>query len=315
MTYLCPDRQAHAIMFHHFSDVKHPAVQGSISADQFSRMLDWLEERYRIVSAREYVDKVDQGSLGSREICLTFDDALLCQAEVAAPILKHRGLEAFFFVYSSPFSGKPDYLEVYRYFRTTKFRHVDAFYGEFFEAAERLIGPAYEEGRIAYDSEGFLNSYAFYTANDKWFRYLRDKILDRDQYARLMSSLMRKHEFDPVTESKGLWMTDSDLTRLHSEGHIVGLHSYSHPTMMHRLSAAEQELEYSKNMSHLTDVLKCRPVAMSHPAGRYNSETLDILARMGIRIGFRSDLAVTGVLSHLEIPRQDHANVLVEMSI
>ena len=49
---------------------------------------------------------------------------------------------------------------------------------------------------------------------------------------------------------------------------------------------------------------------MSHPCGSYNSYTLKILKKMGIKIGFRSNLLIKKTKSSLEVPRQDHADLL-----
>ena len=78
-------------------------------------MIDWLKERYCLINADEYQYGVKNECLDAMDMCLSFDDALLCQYEIAAPIMKRRNLNAFFFIYSSPFSGKPDYLEIYRH--------------------------------------------------------------------------------------------------------------------------------------------------------------------------------------------------------
>ena len=52
---------------------------------------------------------------------------------------------------------------------------------------------------------------------------------------------------------------------------------------------------------------------MAHPCGDYNLETLSLLKEMGMQIGFRSNMSVKEVKSPLEIPRQDHANIMNEM--
>ena len=60
-------------------------------------------------------------------------------------------------------------------------------------------------------------------------------------------------------------MKERDLLYL-KNGHTIGLHSYSHPTMMHRMSEKEQFEEYSKNLKHLENSLgKGTIEAMSHP--------------------------------------------------
>ena len=112
----------HSVMFHHFHGDKHPVGQGSLSAIEFEEMIDWLLSRHQMLDANEYIEKLEQKTLGNAEICLSFDDALRCQFDIALPILERKKVKAFFFVYSSPLMGEPDPLEIYRYFRTTNFQ-------------------------------------------------------------------------------------------------------------------------------------------------------------------------------------------------
>ena len=55
-------------------------------------------------------------------MCLTFDDAVKSQIDIALPILEQFKIKSFFFVYSSIFDGKPDNLELFRY-DTRKFKY------------------------------------------------------------------------------------------------------------------------------------------------------------------------------------------------
>ena len=79
------------------------------------------------------LQKFEENKLGEGDICLSFDDGLLCQFDVAAPILRSRNIKAFFFVYSSVFAANPDMLEIFRYFRTSCFENIDDFYELFFD--------------------------------------------------------------------------------------------------------------------------------------------------------------------------------------
>lgn len=128
-----------------------------------------------------------------------------------------------------------------------------------------------------------------------------------------MRLLMRQHGFEPREIMSKLWMSNSHLKEIESNGHLVGLHSFSHPTTMHLLDSTTQRREYAMNYEQLLEVLKSPPVSMSHPCGNYNSDTLRILAGLGIRIGFRSNNSVNSIRSALEVPREDHAIVLKEM--
>ena len=49
---------------------------------------------------------------------------------------------------------------------------------------------------------------------------------------------------------------------------------------------------------------------MSHPCGNYNKNSIKILKKKGIKIGFRADLSEKRIKSSLEIAREDHADLL-----
>jgi len=143
---------------------------------------------------------------------------------------------------------------------------------------------------------------------------LRDDTLGKERYEAVMHMLMKEHAFEPRNTLSKLWMTDKHLRSLQADGHAIGLHSYSHPTTLHLLDRAAQEVEYGQNYEHLSEILNRRPISMSHPCGNYNNDTLDILNRRGIEIGFRSNNGIKEIRSTLEIPRKDHAVVLQEMA-
>ena len=130
-----------------------------------------------------------------------------------------------------------------------------------------------------------------------------------------MNELMIQNDFDVNTAKQDLWMSEEDLVTIESKGHMIGLHSYSHPTQMSKLSRAEQELEYKYNYDHLAGLIGKPIRVMSHPCGDYNETTLEILRSMKIDIGFRSSMSVKEIPSPLEIPREDHANVFKEMRL
>jgi peptidoglycan/xylan/chitin deacetylase (PgdA/CDA1 family) len=296
-------------MFHHFHGSDHPTGQGSISGDDFQEMIYWLSNQYNLLSSVVYCKRLEEGTLQQNDICLSFDDALLCQADIAVPILNERDIQAFFFVYSSPFLGNPDPLEIYRYFRTVEFSDIDQFYNEFFQVTQTLFGDSIEASKEIYDPASYLSAFPFYTENDKLFRFLRDQVLGKESYDEVMNRLMAQHRFDRSKASARLWMNNNHLKSLSDAGHTVGLHSYSHPTMIHKIPIEQQEKEYIQNFEHLYSTLGHKPIAMSHPCGHYSDETLAILKKLGIKIGFRSSPSITTIRSPLEIPRDDHTNV------
>ena len=94
---------------------------------------------------------------------------------------------------------------------------------------------------------------------------------------------LKEKNFNSKLALTKLWMSNSHLVALRDEGHVVGLHSFSHPTMLHEMSAGGQEYEYKSNMVHLREILGDDPISMSHPCGRYNDDTLRILFKLEYR--------------------------------
>jgi peptidoglycan/xylan/chitin deacetylase (PgdA/CDA1 family) len=303
---------AYGVMFHHFHGDGHPQVQGSISGGVLADLIDYLG-RGNILAPEEWMRRAREGALSDNDICLTFDDALRCQYDVALPVLRDFGLTAFWFVYSSVFEGNIEPLEAYRYFRTTEFPNIDDFYRQFLAAAKSRFGNEYDSWLDGFNPDAYLAEFPFYTRNDRVFRYLRDEKLGPDRYNALMTAMMNAHSFDVAAIASQLWMTNEHLCDLHRQGHVIGLHSYSHPTCLAGLSPDSQKQEYRKNFNHLQRVLGQAPTSMAHPCNSYGPETLSILRELGIGLGFRANMQILSEASPFEFPREDHANILGNM--
>ena len=301
---------AFSVMFHHFHNNVHPKSQGSISGDQFENIIDWLETRFNLLDASDFAIRLENNILKENDICLSFDDSLLCQFQIAYPILRKRNIKVFFFVYTSIFTKKPDLLEIYRLFRNTQFKSIDYFYEEFFKKVEEISFSKNLKHWNNFKRINYLKNFSFYSQNDKWFRYLRENYLG-EYYHALMQEMMREHNYNIEKESQNLWMTKKHLKELNYHGHIIGLHSHSHPTKITSLSYLKQLEQYKENLFHLKEILGHSNItSMSHPCGEYNSDSLKILKRLGVKIGFRSNMSTQEIKSSLEIPREDHSNIL-----
>ena len=100
----------HGIMFHHFHDYGiHTKGQGSIDKDDFYKMINFIG-RNNILDADIFFEKLKNNKLKYNQVCLTFDDAIKSQIDVALPVLEELKIKSFFFVYTSIYEGKPDNL-------------------------------------------------------------------------------------------------------------------------------------------------------------------------------------------------------------
>jgi len=297
----------HGVMFHHFFDERHPRGQGAISARELEQLLARLGP---VVGAREYEQRARSGELRDGDICLTFDDSLRCQIDVALPVLKARGLTAFWFAYTAVTEGSCEKLELYRYFRTVHYLTIDDFYREFWSVA--YGGRAETEANArkrGFDAQTYLGEFGFYTADDRLFRFLRDVLWGPEKYHEVMDQMVAASGLNVDEVCRSLWMSRDDLQQLHREGHVIGLHSHTHPTNLAGLSLAAQRDEFVTNREVLESTLGEAPKSMAHPCNSYSAETLDLLRSLGVELGFRSNMA-TGFDSALEQPREDHSTLM-----
>ncbi len=302
----------HGIMYHHFHDDRHPAGQGSLSANDLAAMIRFLNTD-RILPAREWLSRAVSGMLADHDLCLTFDDNLRCQHDVALPVLRDFGLTAFWFVPTSVMEGKLERLELYRQFRVKCFDEIDDFYEVFFRTlatcdyAERA-----EQALREFDPSAYLAEFPFYSEADRRFRYVRDEVLGPQRYQHMMDALIGSMGIELEALARELWMEPEQVRRLHDDGHVIGLHTHTHPTRLACLSPAEQLREYRDNYMYLLTLLGEPPPAVAHPCNSYNQDTLAILRRLGVKVGFRANWALAEH-SELEYPRGDHTSVFREM--
>ncbi|MCC7016138.1 MAG: polysaccharide deacetylase family protein [Rhodospirillales bacterium] len=298
----------HGIMFHYFhDDAAFKAGQGTLTADDLEAILDDLGNE-RILGAEEWVQRARANRLSPGDLCLTFDHALHCQYAIALPILRRRGLTALWFVCTAALVGEAPPLEAYRRFRCEYFDTIDDFYTTFFRtAADRFPGSRVTRALREIPSD-YLAEFAFYSASDRKFRYLRDRILSPEEYRDVMDRAIESRGMSVRELSDGVWLEADRLRSLKDEGHVVGLHSHSHPMLIGMETPESQYAEYKASRDILSDVLGKPPLTMSHPNNSYSRATLDILDDLGIALGFRSNMKMDGA-PLLELPREDVADI------
>jgi len=302
------------LMLHHFFDKNnHPEGQGAISQCDFESLLDYIENNYNLINAEDWMARALSDSLDKKDVCLSFDDGLRCQYDIALPVLQRRGITAFWFVYSSVFNGEVGNLELYRYYRTVSFDNISDFYNGFETQLQDFDFYSDVQERLkGFKSKEYLAEYSIYTDQDRRFRFIRDVALGPDRYEKVMDSMISNGGMDIESLFECLWMDNTCIRELHKLGHVVGLHSYSHPTKLSDLSASEQFEEYRKNYEHIREVIGISPIAASHPCGSYNKDTLGILRELGVKLGFCSNM-LQKTSSLLELPREDHSSIMKKL--
>ena len=149
-------------------------------------------------------------------------------------------------------------------------------------------------------------------------------MFDRKNHQQKFEQKNRSKNFQPKKYYSHLFFDKKDLNQLNSLGHLIGLHSHNHPTLLESLFYEEQKKEYVKCISIISKILDKSQNEikwMSHPSGSYNHNTLQILKELGIELGFKQIMTIEpekGMKkinnSFLEIARQDHAEIIKRMN-
>ena len=307
-------QKPHGIMFHHFcDDYRHIRGQGSLTAERFEKLLAYYQRTHNIITAEAFLQRSEAGRLQPEDVCLTFDDGLLCQYDIAFPVLKAYGLTAFWFIYTSPMDGVLEKIEIYRHFRFSCFPDIDAFYTAFFKIVSKRYPDSWRMLE-SYDPAPLLREFPFYTVDDLRFRYLRNTALGETVYNRIMDEMLESFGYNTKEASELLWMKPDQILTLHREGNIIGLHSHSHPSVLTDKGFNGQLYEYKQNKERLESIIEERISSVSYPCNSYDSDTLICMKELGIKIGFRANMADVCIGEpRLEFAREDHANIIRAM--
>lgn len=307
----------HGIMFHHFHDnKKHKKTQGSISGKSFKRIINFIGKK-NILDADIFYKKFSQKKLKKKDVCLTFDDAIKSQIDVALPVLKKLKIKAFFFVYSSIFENKPDFLEIFKYFRNNYFKNENEFYDAFYKYLNTDLKKFFLKNKNKMNKK--KKFFPFYSLQDIKFRLVRDNFLSKKKYINIMKKMMKDKKFNYLKVNNRIFFSKKDLVRLNKLGHIVGIHSHSHPTVINNLSYRSQKYEYSKCLQIVSKILKSsksKIYSMSHPCGNFNKNTLKILDKLDLKLGFKNNMEINenkkiknALYNKFLINRENHTNI------
>jgi peptidoglycan/xylan/chitin deacetylase (PgdA/CDA1 family) len=304
---------AHGLMFHRFHGFgERPSGQGSLSERELEAIVAFVGAP-NILTPAEWMARLARGELQASDLCLSFDDGLMSQYQVALPVLEKHGLKAFWFIYSAVFEGRLDRNEITNYFAVRHFDSFGAYVAEFLgrcraDVRRGLRSPAYR--RFAED----LRAKApFYSEDDLAYRFVRNALLTREEFEAAVDAMIEAKGLSVADLGRRLWLRDQELRELHRAGHEIGLHSYDHPFALARLPTAAQREQYERNRDHIRRVTGAEVRSMSHPLNSYDEGTLALLGGLGIECGFRANMAPPPGKplnpGPLELAREDGTNL------
>lgn len=267
------------------SDYPNPGIH-PISPERFLNQLNLLKNDFVFVSEEEVLKAIRGEKELPKFACLiTFDDGLLCQFEIACPILKKLAVPAIFFVNSLPFNGEPLLIHKLHYIRANTKPTI--LWEKIKRQYEYFTKEAFDENAFKFTTELWKKHYPY----DNDFDSARVKyILGRDTLPVSLQNFVINNiflELEPDKKSfiEKYYMNEEHLKELSRFGNGIGIHTHSHlpgPLLTQKNTA---KLEVENCYRYLDGFLPGKIHGISYPYGDVVPAVIKASQSLGLEYG------------------------------
>lgn len=231
------------LIYHRVLAERDPILYGEPTANEFAAQMDTVAATCRVLPLSEAVARLRAGSLPPRAVSITFDDGYANNRELAAPILKSRGIPATIFI-ATGFVGRG------RMWNDTVIEAV------------RAAGPRLDLGTLGLGAFELPDAAARIRA--------LESILPALKYLEPTQRLVRAEavaDLAGVAREGAPMMTEKQLRELESFGIELGAHTVTHP-ILRSVGADEARNEIAASKDALESITGRRIGLFAYPNGR-----------------------------------------------
>ncbi len=233
-------------------------------AKRFEHLMRFVASAFRVMPLREAICRLEEGTLPSSALAITFDDGYADNAEVALPILQRCGLTACFFVSTGFLDGGRMWNDsVIECVRGCPYLEIDL--DDFGLGKYPLAHPA--ERRRAID------------ALLRRIKYLN--LVERDTACARLQRLCGVPHLPT-----DLMMRSEQICALHRSGMEIGAHTVNHPILT-AITLPEAEREIVEGRARLESIIDAPVDLFAYPNGKpakdYDYSHVSLVRRLGFR--------------------------------
>lgn len=272
------------LMYHRVVDQLDPLQPEVPTAAILDTQFKALSHVFNVLPLEEAAQRLYQGTLPPRSVCITFDDGYADNHSIALPILKKHRLTATVFVASSFLNGG-------RMFNDT-----------IVEAVRRLPSGDVDLawlglGRSRVGDIVSRRALALQLASR--IKYLEPE--QRDDACRQLTWMAEGHLPDD------LMMTSEQVIDLDRNGVSIGGHTLSHP-ILSKISMQQARDEIIGNQRVLTELIGHAPACFAYPNGKptldYGAVHADLVREVGYVAAVSTAVGVATLQAHrFQMPR------------
>ena len=296
------------VMYHYVRPIKgsqFPGIKG-LELDGFKRQLDYLKEKFNIVSTEQVVDAARNASSLPSDACwLTFDDGYKDHSNFVLPELLKRDLHGAFFPPRVAIE-EDVVLDV------NLIHHILSCADDVKKLVLSLNHHCLSNGISESNINAYYNEYAvpdrFDNAETIYVKRMLQHVLPEQLRTSIAEEMFK--EFVKMTAedfSKELYMSVDDVRGLVNSGMYVGSHGSKH-YWLNKISLEEQEKDIKQSVNFLEAIgAPTKDWVMCYPYGAYNDITLSLLEKYNASIGLTTEVRVADLEndSSFELPRLD----------
>ncbi len=228
------------------------------------------DDRLKGISLENFRAQLDylQRTWPKDEIVLTFDHGTIDHIENAAPELEKRGLQGVFFILTMVQEDR-------RIPAIDKQRLLEA---SFRTELARMLCAEVQMTYAPEDASDYLQGFHVYSPEERYLRYLRDKIVAPNTYADFVGKLFEQfwgNEKDWVAKQYMSW---DDIVQLKKRGHTIGSHTHYH---------YGTKADFAKSLKLIEEKTNEKPRCISYP-NSWIRVTEQELSELGVRRAYIS---------------------------
>lgn len=247
------------LIYHQVLDKPDPLRPGVILRKNFERHMAMLRRNFRPIALFDAYQRLNDGMLKPRSVCVTFDDGYADNLTVAAPILAKYGIPSTVFVASGYLDGGVMWND--RIVEAVRHANVDSFDGSLYGLEEIPIKTVEDKRKAIAD----LLKNIKHRPMDVRTRLVED----------LEQRLKARYEQSPM-------LTTEQLRMLSQSGVDIGAHTINHPILKCEDDiTAKTEIVGGK--ARLEDLLQNPVPFFAYPNGRrgfdYDERHREIVSR------------------------------------
>ena len=226
------------------------------------------EENLKGISLENFTNQLDKvcKNYKKSDVALTFDHGTVDHIKYAAPELEKRGLKGLFFVLTMIPEEKRIPIE-------DKQRRLETLYRK--ELCKMLCNDL----KISYrpeEAEKYLSWFTRYSLEERYLRYLRNKIVSKEKYFSFIDISFRNNFGDEKKFAEEEYLNWAQIIELDKRGHIIGSHSHDH---------IGDYYDFTKSINLIESKIRKKVGYVSYPNGVKKISNQD-LKKLGIKIAY-----------------------------